>query len=96
MVNNQKINVSVVFALPDEQEIVSLTIPADSTVKHAIEVSGLLQKYKQIDLSKNTVGIYGKIVKLEQLLNEQDRIEIYRSLITEPMQARRKRAGVQN
>ena len=96
MVNAQEITVMVAYAMPGQQEIISVQIPANSTVKQAIEMSGILQKYKQIDLSKNMVGVYGKIVTLEQIVKELDRVEIYRPLLLDPMQARRERANLQN
>lgn len=91
-----EITVQVVYALDSQQEIMSVQIPTDSTVKQAIERSGILYKYKQIDLSKNAVGVYGKVVALEHELKEQDRIEIYRPLTIDPMQARRARAALQS
>ncbi len=90
-----EIRIWVAYALPDKQDLVSLQIPANSTVKQAIEMSGFLQKYEQIDLSKDSFGVYGKAVSLDQTLNDEDRVEIYRPLIIDPMQARRKRANLQ-
>ena len=90
-----EINICVGYALPDKQELVSIQVPANSTVKQAIEISGFLQKYEQIDLSKSTFGVYGKAVSLDQTLNNEDRVEIYRPLITDPKQARRKRVNLQ-
>ena len=90
-----EINIWVSYALADKQDLVAIQIPENSTVKQAIEMSGFLQKYEQIDLSKSSFGIYGKAVPLDQTLNNEDRVEIYRPLITDPMQARRKRANLQ-
>jgi putative ubiquitin-RnfH superfamily antitoxin RatB of RatAB toxin-antitoxin module len=94
MANEHMICVYVVYALPDRQELVSLELPANSTVKHAITESFLLQKYSEIQPENMQVGIYGKIVQNTQLLQDQDRVEIYRSLSMDPMQARRLRAGI--
>ena len=89
------ITVQVVYALADQQEIFSVQMPTNSTIKQAIERSGILCKHKHIDLSKNSIGVYGKVVTLEQKLKDQDRIEIYRPLTIDPMQARRARAALQ-
>ena len=51
--------------------------------------------FNEIDLDKVGIGIFGKIVEFDQILQDQDRVEIYRPLATDPMQARRKRADIQ-
>lgn len=95
MDETNKITVHVVYALVDQQKIFSVQMSTNSTVKQAIERSGILYKYKHIDLSKNAIGVYGKVVTLEQKLKDRDRIEIYRPLTIDPMQARRARAALQ-
>ena len=96
MVDKKHISVFVSYAVPQKQEVLTIRVPNKSKVIEAIEKSGIMQRFKEIDLSKNSVGIYGKIVQLDQVLQEFDRIEIYRSLLMDPMQARRVRANVQN
>jgi hypothetical protein len=61
-------------------------------VQQAIEASGLQQKYPEIDFSKNKVGIFGKLTKLDAPLRDRDRVEIYRPLIADPKEVRKKRA----
>jgi putative ubiquitin-RnfH superfamily antitoxin RatB of RatAB toxin-antitoxin module len=61
-------------------------------VQQAIEASGLAQKHPEIDLAKNKVGVYGKLAKLDTPLRDRDRVEIYRPLIADPKEVRRKRA----
>ena len=63
-----------------------------STVLDAVQQSGILEKYKEIDLSKNKVGIHAKTVQLDNILEDMDRVEIYRELINKPIDARRQRA----
>ncbi|EGY29760.1 hypothetical protein Rin_00002630 [Candidatus Regiella insecticola 5.15] len=86
------IHVEVVYALPERQYIRALLRPNDSTVLQAIVASGLPQLRTDIDLQHNKVGIYGRLVKLSDLVNEGDRIEIYRPLIADPKELRRRRA----
>jgi hypothetical protein len=86
------LSIEVAYALPQKQELVRLQMPLGSTVLQAVEASGLKQKYPDIDLSKNKVGIFGKLTKLDALLRDRDRVEIYRPLIADPKEVRKKRA----
>lgn len=86
------ITVEVVYALPQRQELVRLTLPAGSTVQQAIEASGLVQKHPDIDFARNKVGVFGKLSKPDAPLRDRDRVEIYRPLIADPKEVRRKRA----
>ena len=89
---SESIAVEVVYALPKTQELVQLKVGAGTTVQQAIVVSGLLQKYPEIDLSKNKLGIFGKLTKVDVALRDRDRVEIYRALIADPKEVRKKRA----
>ncbi len=86
------LSIEVAYALPQRQELVRLQLPEGSTVLQAIENSGITQKYPEIDLSKAKVGIYGKLTRFDTVLRDRDRIEIYRPLIADPKEVRRKRA----
>lgn len=86
------LSIEIAYALPQKQELVRLQMPPGSTVQQAVEASGLKQKYPEIDLSKNKVGIFGKLIKLDALLRDRDRVEIYRPLIADPKEVRKKRA----
>lgn len=96
MVSKKNISVSVVYALTHHQEVIAVELPENSTVEQAIIESGILRIYSEIDITKNSLGIYGKVVKNSQILQDQDRVEIYRPLTIDPMHARRKRAEMQN
>lgn len=87
-----KINIEVVYALPTEQTLLKKAVPEGTTVMAAIEASGLLEKYPQLDLSAHKLGIFGKLTKADAVLRDKDRIEIYRPLIADPKEVRRKRA----
>lgn len=88
----ESLAIEVAYALPLKQELVHLRLPAGSTVQQAIEASGLRQKYPEIDLAKNKVGVFGKLSKLDTPLRDRDRVEIYRPLIADPKEVRKKRA----
>lgn len=90
---DETLRIEVVYALPSKQQIASLTLPVGSTVRQAIEASGLLQKYPEIDLAKNKIGVFAKLTKPDALLRDQDRVEIYRPLIADPKEVRKQRAA---
>ena len=87
-----KINIEVVYALPGEQTLLKQQVAPGTKVTEAIQASGILQKYPEIDLSVNKLGIFGKLTKADVVLRDKDRIEIYRPLIADPKEVRRKRA----
>ena len=89
---SDKINIEVVYALPHEQVLLRKFVPAGTTVAQAIQASGILDKYPEIDLANNKLGIFGKLTHADVVLRDKDRIEIYRALIADPKEVRRKRA----
>ncbi len=88
-----RIRVEIAYALPDRQVILTASVPPDSTAQQAIEASGILLQFPEIDLGKNKIGIFSRLVPLTQTLQAHDRIEIYRPLIADPKAARRERAA---
>lgn len=88
-----EILVEVVFAKPGEQALEQLHVSADASVETVIRRSGFLERFPEIDLESNKVGIFGKAAALSAKLNDGDRIEIYRPLIADPKEARKKRAA---
>ena len=64
----ETLHVEVVYALPQRQELVKLTLPVGSTLQQAVEASGLPQRYPEIDLAKLKLGVYGKLSKPDALL----------------------------
>jgi putative ubiquitin-RnfH superfamily antitoxin RatB of RatAB toxin-antitoxin module len=86
------IDVEVVYALPDEQRVVKLEVARGTTAGEAVRLSGLLEPYPGIDPATARIGLHGRVVTGDAVLNAGDRVEIYRSLIADPKQARRRRA----
>ncbi|MDR2260192.1 MAG: RnfH family protein [Azoarcus sp.] len=87
------IEVEVVYALPHQQDVVRLSLPEGATVREAVESSGLLLKYPEIDVdSHNKLGVYAKPARPDTVLRARDRVEIYRPLIADPKAVRKKRA----
>ena len=69
-----------------------LTMPEGSTLHEAIRQGGVLVAMPEIDLATCRVGVYGKLTTLDTVLQEGDRVEIYRPLIADPKESRRRRA----
>jgi putative ubiquitin-RnfH superfamily antitoxin RatB of RatAB toxin-antitoxin module len=90
--SDNKIKIELVYALPHEQTLLKLDVPQSSTIADAIKLSGLLEKHPEIDLEKGKFGLFGKLSKTDTVLREKDRIEIYRPLLADPKEVRRKRA----
>jgi putative ubiquitin-RnfH superfamily antitoxin RatB of RatAB toxin-antitoxin module len=93
MADEARIEVEVAYAKPDEQLILRVEGEAGLTAQDAIERSHILERFPEIDLSTNKVGIFGKAAKLDSLLVQGDRVEIYRPLIADPKESRKKRAA---
>jgi putative ubiquitin-RnfH superfamily antitoxin RatB of RatAB toxin-antitoxin module len=87
------IRLEVAYATPAEQFIIALDAEAGISVAAAIERSGILRRFPEIDLATNRVGIFGKPCALAHTPRDGDRVEIYRPLKTDPKEARRARAA---
>ncbi len=87
------IHIQVCYATPQAQVLRDLKVAVGTTLCQAIEQSGIVQEFPEIDLATNCVGIFGKVKTLDAALREQDRIEIYRPLIADAKDARRRRAA---
>ncbi len=93
------IDVEVAYALPDKQKIISLKVPEGTTAMEAVELSGIDKEFPELDLANAKMGLFGKHLGTKGLekpedycVKEKDRIEIYRPLIIDPKEVRRRRA----
>jgi len=89
---SEKIQVEVVYGLGHRQRLLSLSLEPGSTVEQAIKESGIIDFFPEIDLTENKVGIWNRVVKLSTVLDDLDRIEVYRPLIADPKEVRKRRA----
>jgi len=87
------LSIEVVYALPQKQEMFTVKLPEGATVREAVETCGILQKYPEIDLAKNKLGVFAKLTKPDAPLRNRDRVEIYRPLIADPKEVRKQRAA---
>ncbi len=86
------IRVEVAYARPDQQVILTVDVPAGSSIEEAVKRSSIIDRFPEINLKENKVGIFGKAKTLDQALRAGDRVEIYRPLIADPKESRRQRA----
>ncbi len=77
-------NIGIVYAKAVKQIWLKLDVPEGSTVMEAIEYSGILKQFPEIELDKQKVGIFGKLTKLNTVLEEGQRVEIYRPITADP------------
>lgn len=91
MSESEIIEVEVAYALEDHQVILNVDVPAGTTLEQAIIESKITEQFPDIDLEKNKVGIFGKLSKKTVELKAGDRVEIYRPLIADPKEVRRRR-----
>jgi putative ubiquitin-RnfH superfamily antitoxin RatB of RatAB toxin-antitoxin module len=89
----ERVTVEVAYGTPERQALVEVELAAGSTVADAIEVSGLRRDFPDLEVHPDRVGIFGKKVLLERVLEPGDRVEIYRPLLIDPKEARRARAA---
>lgn len=92
MERNETISVELVYINPGKQYLVNLELPKGCTIDTAIKRSGLLDRFPELDLKQNKVGVFNKLKALDYVLNPGDRLEIYRPLLADPKEARRRRA----
>lgn len=86
------IRVEVAYATPERQLVIGIDIPARGTLEEAIERSGIRAEFPGLKVDPTAVGIFGRKAHMGQVLSEGDRVEIYRPLIADPKEARRRRA----
>jgi putative ubiquitin-RnfH superfamily antitoxin RatB of RatAB toxin-antitoxin module len=91
--NDDTLQIWVSYATAQDEFVQPMRVVPGVTVGQAIEGSGVLSRFPEINLVTQPVGIYGKKKTLDTVLRERDRIEIYRPLVADPKDSRRKRAA---
>ena len=92
MAREELITVEVVYALAGRQTVIMLKIEPGTTAGEAVGHSRLSEREQAIDAGTAAIGIYGRVVDPGTVLSDGDRVEIYRPLLADPKQARRRRA----
>lgn len=83
----------VVYARPDRQYVVALTLPAGATVADAVKASGLMGSFAELRQEPPALGVFGRVVRPDEALRDGDRVELYRPLKADPRATRRARAA---
>ena len=92
MAKPSMIEVQVCYAMPGNILLLSMTVQADMPILDVVKDSGLTDLHPEIDLLSCKLGVFGKIKSPDAKLHQGDRIEVYRPLKVDPMEARRRRA----
>ena len=87
------LRVEVVYATALRQAAIEVQAHAGATIEEVIRQSGILRQFPEIDLACAGVGIFGEMARLDDAVRDRDRVEIYRPLIADPKEARRRRAA---
>lgn len=92
MADEGVLRIEVVCATPAEQVLIALAVPCGTTAGVAVERSGILRRFPDLDAARLELGVFGRVVTAATVLGDGDRVEIYRPLEADPKQARRRRA----
>ncbi|MCC1497052.1 RnfH family protein [Alcanivorax sp. 1008] len=92
--NDELLNVEVVYALPDRQKLISLRVPVGATMYDAVQQSGIIGFFPELDIEHSSMGVFSKVEANPKgrVLAEGERVEIYRPLIIDPKDNRKARA----
>lgn len=90
---SEQITIEVVYATPERQKLLSIEVSIGTTAIEAVRQSGILTHFVDLDMSNMVLGVFGKLVSHDTILRHQDRVEIYRSLKSDPKTSRRQRAS---
>lgn len=90
---DETIEVEVAYAAPERQLILKVEVPQGTSAAEAVRLSGIEEKFPEIDLQSQRLGIFGKLCKADKALNPGDRVEIYRPLLADPRASRRELAA---
>ncbi|WP_440995635.1 RnfH family protein [Arhodomonas sp. SL1] len=89
---DDRIRVEVAYARPDRQALLALRVPRGTTAIEAVQASGVLERFPEIDLDRQGIGVFSQPVSPQRVLADGDRVEIYRPLKVDPKEMRRQRA----
>lgn len=95
MVTPKQLHIEVAYAQARQVHVIPLSVTAGTSIRRAIQDSGILERCPEIDLAVNKIGVFSKLRDLDLVIEDGERIEIYSLLIADPKDARRARAAQQ-
>lgn len=90
---SDKINVEVAYGLPDKQKLIDFQVVKGTNALEAVKLSGITEFFPEISTSELHLGIFSQHIEPEQVLQDGDRVEIYRPLLADPKEVRKRRAA---
>lgn len=91
---SDSIDIEVAYALPERQVICALSVPSGTTALEAVTRSDIVSQFEGLSLDENPkLGVFGKVVKPDHVLKAGERVEIYRPLLVDPKEVRKRRAA---
>ena len=93
MPSNPPLNIEVAYAEPGKQSLLAFQVACGTTARQAVLQSALPTEFPHVDFAAATIGIFGKKVKDSAQLREGDRVEVYRALLIDPKENRRRKAA---
>jgi len=91
--DSARVQVTVVYALPEHSWQETLRVPKGTTLREVVQASGFSQRFPEVDMHALPLGVYGERCTPDRLVDDGDRVEIYRPLRFDPMESRRRRAA---
>lgn len=85
-------DIEIVYGTSERQKLYRISVAAGTTAREAVLASSLTQDFPEADVYA-PLGIFGKAVKDDTVLRDKDRIEVYRPLLADPKEARRRRVA---
>ncbi|MDU4300855.1 MAG: RnfH family protein [Eikenella corrodens] len=93
MPSNPPLNIEVAYAEPGKQSLLAFQVACGTTARQAVLQSALVTEFPHVDFAAAPIGIFGKKVKDSAPLREGDRVEVYRALLIDPKENRRRKAA---
>ena len=95
VMTEETVAIEVAFAVQEKQEVMRLEVPSGTLIRDAVRLSCIESLFLNDDLSMLSVGVWNEVKPQAYVVQSGDRVEVYRSLINNAKDARRRRAETQ-
>jgi len=90
--DEKQFTVDVVYALAERQVVLQVACSSGQTARGLAVFSGMNVYFTELDTATVALGVFGELVSDDYVIEEGDRLELYRDLLLDPMEQRRQRA----